>query len=210
MKEENAIWSHRMFVKLALLTIITLLATICTKVHAQQWKDENQRLYPHSIALTINAKVESIGLIYAYLPRIPILNMPIGFYTQFSSTLPQSWHRPDYYNYNEYDWQRKYVLGVSLVLPTAFKDGETHTLVTLGAIYNELPPINSNKVLQPGQYDPDLEYTHKWGMDIGVRWAANHVVVHIKTDVFNFMGYTEFGIGYSFGCKYMNYKKCYK
>ena len=189
---------------LFVMAVIGMIA--CPAVHAQSWSRENTKVYPNSIALTINAKVESFGLVYGYLPKQPILNLPIGFYTQFSSTLPISWHRPDYYKYNNYNWQRKYVLGVSLTLPTAFDDGECHTLVTLGCIYNELPPINTNKVLAPGQYDPNLEYTHKWGMDLGVRWAAHHVVVHIKTDVFNFMGYTEFGVGGTFSFKKSYYR----
>lgn len=199
---------------LAVLLIMILVGIFtCKATHAQSWSRatqayarENAGVYPNTVSLTMNVKNESVGLIYGYTPRVPTLNLPIGYYAQISSTIPMSWHRPDYYKYNNYDWQRKYSLGLSLILPHPWQDSETHTMVTLGAVYNDLPDINTNHKLMPGQYDPDLEYTHKWGMDIGVRWVTHHVTVHIKTDVFNFMQYTEFGCGGNFSWRKSYYR----
>lgn len=185
---------------IGLILFIMFCIGLCTayKSYGQSWSNENKGLYPNSVQVSINRPNESIGLIYSYLPQSPICGAPIGLYSEINSTIPKSWHSSQYYEYNNYEWQRKYSLGLSITLPHTFGDGIVHTMFTAGIVYNDHPRTIYDQNVNPGNFTGDYQHTTTFGCDIGIRMQCKHFTAHLKTDVVNFMRYTQFGCGYCF------------
>jgi hypothetical protein len=71
-------------------------------------------------------------------------------------------------------------------------------MATIGLIGYELPVNNYDKGLKPGQTMGSAEHTTPFGCKIGVRLQMYHFTAHLKTDIVNWMRYTQFGCGYTF------------
>jgi hypothetical protein len=192
MKENQESTTHYVTNTL-LFIIIMILSTICNRIEAQLWKNENRGLFPNSIGLTVNAKNHSLGIQYGYLFQNPVAQMPLGVYGSYSHTIhPNLW-------INNYPWEEKYSIGLKITLPHGFRDGLSHTFIEVGPVWNRHPRAWQNDSLLPGQVYADVKSTTDIGFDIGVSMQMKHCLVQIvKVDVMNWFQYAEFGVLYCF------------
>jgi hypothetical protein len=171
-------------------TLVAIFLFTSLTGFSQRWQDENRGLYPNAVQVTYNARNTAIGLRYSHLFEKPVFKLPVGIYGSFSNTI-----NPDI-RFINYNWERKYSLGVLVTLP--YDGGGMHTMFTLGAVRNEHPLLNADYGMQQGQHNPTYYETNNWGVDIGIQVQVKHFTSHLTVDVNNFMRYVEFGAGFTF------------
>jgi len=168
------------------MIIATALMTMCQKMKGQGYTNENKGLYPDSFQGTYNPYNTAIGINYSRLSE-----KWYGGYAGFSNTIDPN---PIF---NNYDWERKYTVGSLITLPTELK-ATFHTFVIVGINYNTHSDINSQYILQPGQYEAGLRTTQDVSCDIGLALQVHHFKFSIIYDPFN--RFYQFGIGPAFSC----------
>jgi hypothetical protein len=171
-------------------TLIVIFLFFSLAGFAQPWKDTNRGLRPNAIQATINARNTALGVRYSHLFTKPFLGVPMGVYASFSNTV-----NPDL-RFINYEWERKYSIGVSITLPYNPTMHGIYTMATLGFIYNQHPELYPGRDMYKGTFDGVYYETVPWGIDVGIQIQINRFTSHLTVDAVNFFRYAEVGVGF--------------